>query len=190
MLDQGTPMAAWDDDLLREPVSRRSTLVLSLPADGNHRHHKTRFVGEDVDGVWVEAPAHEEKLIQELVNGLTPVAVAYKSATAKFTFITSICEHKAEYRMREGETVEALLLHFPSEIKTVQLRAHVRVAVSADHEMAVRIWRMPPDASLRDRPSGEAEIPVRLVDVSVGGMGVICLPKNGKPMQLADRDRL
>jgi hypothetical protein len=54
----------------------------------------------------------------------------------------------------------------------------------------VSVWRIADHAVLRDRPLASLEIPLRVHDLSVGGMGVLCPPVDGQPLRLASDQRL
>ena len=60
-------MAESTRDMLTLAVERNSATVLSLPSAGMFRHHKTRFLSEVSEGVWIESVPSEQALIDELI---------------------------------------------------------------------------------------------------------------------------
>ncbi len=184
-------MSSWEDNILREPIARSSGAVLSLPVEGTHRHFKTRFLAEDVEGIWMEAPpAGEQQLVEATIAQKAEVAVAFKTQLSKFTFTSTIQIAHPNYATSEGTRIGAILLLYPSEIRSVQLRAHLRVNVPEDHEMAFRVWRMMQRVALLDTPSTHMELAVKVGNISLGGIGLQVLPVRGKSPSLMARDRL
>ena len=51
-------------DILLDAITRGVSAVLSLPSAGILRHHKSRFLGEDQNGFWMEMVPGERPLIE------------------------------------------------------------------------------------------------------------------------------
>ena len=62
--------------------------------------------------------------------------------------------------------------------------------VPADEEIRLRIWRIPEHFVLRDKPMSAQELVVKLIDLSVGGLGVQILPKNDEPPRACQDERV
>lgn len=177
---------------LREAIARNSAAVLSLPSAGMVRHHKSRFLAEtgEGDGFFVESVPAERPLIDELIATARPAGVAFKGGANKVVFAATIRRRESEYRVSPEVTVEALLLDFPAEVKWTQRRAAYRVAVPAGSDLTARVWRISPDVSLKERPMPAQELTCELRDLSVGGLGLMLLPKDGAPPNVSPDDRL
>src|SRR5688500_2285401 len=68
MVDQGIEMLA-------DAVARNAAAVISLPTGGELHHHKTRFLGPDEQGVWLESVAGQGRQIAALMDASVPVGV-------------------------------------------------------------------------------------------------------------------
>jgi c-di-GMP-binding flagellar brake protein YcgR len=176
---------------LREAIARNSAAVVALPSAGMVRHHPTRFVAESPEGFWIESVGSEAQLVETLVAANSPVGVAFKNGQKSVTFTTPICGRQQQYRINESTTVDALCLAFPAQLRQQQRRQAYRVALPEDGEIAVRLWRIPEHAILRDRPSGTLEVAARLSDLSVAGLRANCRPgRDGEPAKLVAGERL
>jgi c-di-GMP-binding flagellar brake protein YcgR len=176
--------------LLDEAVARNCGIVLSYPSDGMLRHHKSRFLGECSDGIWVESPPQEAKLADALIAAAKPAGFSFKNGANKVVFTAVLLKREPEHRVNEEVSVEAVLLQRPKEIKAVQRRAAYRVRVPQDYEMTVRLWRIGREADLRDKPMSASEIPCKLIDLSVGGIGLLLENREGKSVAIHPADRL
>jgi len=193
-------MAETNEQMLRHAIARNAAAVLSLPSAGMLRHHKTRFLGEcadglgpGADGLWIEAPYDDAALLDELMSKSEPVGMSFKGGFSSVVFTAPIRRRLEEFTLNvasEQSHVPALLLPFPREFKALQRRAAYRVTLPLENQLAVRMWRIPEHAVLRDRPMAAAEVEARVRDLSVAGMGFLCPPKNGKPPQLIAGQRL
>ena len=177
-------------DILTRAIARNQAIVLSLPADGVLRHHKSRFLGDGQGGVLVESVPAERAVIDQLLAGHKPVAVSFKEGYDKIMFAAPVLRRVEKFRVGESVEVEALLLQPPAEIKSIQRRANYRSRVPAGAEVGVRVWRIEEWAVLRDRPLPSNEVRCKLVDLSVGGMGAIFSSRYGDPINLGTKDRL
>jgi c-di-GMP-binding flagellar brake protein YcgR len=186
-------MTPADTQTLRDAVARSGPAVLSLPSAGMLRHHRTRFlIPEDADGFWIEAPAGERPLIDELRAANQPVGVSLRpgGSANKVIFTTLIREYETALPVNELTAVDALLLAWPDQVQAIQRRADYRVTVQpADADLRLRVWRIPEHHHLRDRPPASALLKVALRDLSAGGMGLTYSPAPDAP-KLADDQRL
>jgi hypothetical protein len=183
MSDAGT-------DLLYQAIARNAAAVISLPNDGELHHHKTRFLGRGEEGVWLESIAGEGWQLARLIDAATPVGVSFRGDPHRVAFCSRILRHEKDFRVSERLTAEALLLESPAEVTPIQRRAAYRVSVPLESELRLRLWRIPEHAYLRERPAAAQELPCRIRNISVGGLGVVILPRAERPTTLAADDRL
>jgi hypothetical protein len=210
-------VASSDDNLhlLRDAVARRAGIVVSLPlpegiAPGQGReaaplrHYKSRFLDDAGDGLWVASVPAEADLIRQLVEQRYPVGVCFRSGQLKVMFATPLLHAQDDYGVSsiagaagatspDGRTaVSALLLRFPArdDVRAVQRRRDFRVSIPPASDLQARVWLMPEDAQLRDKPSPRAELTCELRDISIGGLGVNLGVPDGRPMAVAAGDRL
>lgn len=177
-------------ELLDEAIARNAGMVLSLPSAGMLRHHKSRFLGDCSDGIWVESAPQEAALVDALAGSEKPCGVSFKSGSTKVVFSAPILRRDPAYHINAELVVEAVLIGWPTQVKSVQRRSNYRVKVPDDYELSVRVWRMGKEAHLKDRPIAAAEVPCRLIDMSVGGIGVYLAGSDGNPPQISCEDRL
>lgn len=187
-------MADAKADVLREAIARNSAAVLSLPSAGILRHYKSRFVAEaEHEGkpaFWVESDKNEHLLVTELINTKKPSAVSFKSGTNKVVFLSPIMVQDLSHQLNATTNVSAVLMAWPTSIKSVQRRSNYRVRLTADGAITVRIWRIGEQVYLGDRPSATTELPLSPRDLSIGGLGVTFLPKGDEPPKISSADRL
>jgi c-di-GMP-binding flagellar brake protein YcgR len=189
-LHSAAGILASDTDILQDAIARNSAMVISLPSAGMLRHHKSRFLREESDGIWAESAPEDRVLIDELIGSKAPVGISFKANHKTVAFAVPILRRDPAFRMNETTTVEALLLKIPENIKAIQRRNYYRVAITKEAELLVRIWRIPEHAYLKDRPLAAAELSVQPRDLSIGGMGVTFLPKNNEPPKVLPGERL
>jgi c-di-GMP-binding flagellar brake protein YcgR len=150
--------------------------VLSLPSAGMLRHCKSRFLGHAPEGFWVESAADQGPLIQELLARGGACGVSFKSGTVKVICAAPLLRRDERYRVNAQTTLEALLLAYPQQLQSVQRRATYRVQVAPERDdLAVRLWRIGRQAAIEDMPPESQHMPVRLRDISTGGIGVMLL---------------
>jgi c-di-GMP-binding flagellar brake protein YcgR len=178
-------------DILADAVARNCAAVLTLPSAGMLRHHKSRFLAQTDEGLWVESAPGEAPLIEELLQNKTSVGVSFKSPPNKANFAVPILRREPAYQLNANATVEALLLQSPSKIKPVQRRNHYRVRVPDGAALAVRVWRIPEHVPVRDRPLASQMVNITVKDVSIGGLGVTVHPNpDDRTLQHAQRLRV
>jgi c-di-GMP-binding flagellar brake protein YcgR len=177
-------------EILSEAVARNSAMVLSLPSAGMLRHHKSRFLNEGNEGVWVEAVPGERALIDELIASANPCGISFKTGDQKINFAAKLLRLEMEYRVNAETVLPALLVERPADVKAVQRRNNYRVSVPGDGELRVRIWRIPENVRVKDKPNHTAELAVALRDISIGGVGVTLMPKDDQPPKVLPGERL
>jgi c-di-GMP-binding flagellar brake protein YcgR len=186
-------------DILREAIVRNCGVVLSLPSAGMLRHYRSRFLAEagpehpsGADGAafWLESVPSERPLLDELVASQKPVGVSFKGSAGKAVFTAPILGREAGFRINATTVVEAILMPFPAQVKSIQRRTNYRVAVPEDADLTARVWHIRDRARLDEEPSPAREIGTKLRDMSVGGLGVIFAGNGEKPLKIAPDDRL
>jgi hypothetical protein len=176
---------------LREAVARNCGLVLSLPnAMGLLHHHKSRFIAEDADGLWIESVAGDRELVDQLITSGKDAGVSFKAGVIKVIFAAPILRRDANYRVNGSLTSEAILLRQPTNLQLIQRRANYRAKIHADIEMSLRVWRIGRSAYLKDRPPAAQELAVKMRDISTGGVGVTFMAKDNDPPRVTPEDRL
>jgi c-di-GMP-binding flagellar brake protein YcgR len=177
--------------LLRDAISRNGGCVVSLPdAIGLLHHHKSRFLAEDGGGLWVESARADRERVEEMIRSTRKAGVSFRSGVTRYVFAAPILRRESNYQVNAGMTVEAMLVQLPTEIQPIQRRANYRAMVAADSGLSARIWRIGRTTYLQERPTAAQELPVRLRDISTGGIGVNFLAKDGEPPRIAPEDRL
>lgn len=183
-------MIATGISVLEAAVARNSGAVLSLPSAGMLRHHKSRFLGDAPEGIWLESASADAVLVDSLIESAKPVGVSFKSGDNKAVFSGLLLRRETAYRINADITVEAVLIRNPEDVKVVQRRNTYRVRVPKDYELSARIWRIGKEVDLNDRPLSAAEVETHLIDISIGGMGVTLRGNDGQPPVITTEDRL
>ena len=184
-------MSEQNVTMLKDAIARNSPAVLSLPSAGLIHHHKSRLLGENEQGLWVESAVDDRPLIDTLIREQTPIGVAFKSGQSSVVFATPVQSRQDQYPLGNGVTVEALCLVYPNEFRQQQRRKTYRVALPHDHEIGLRLWRIAEHAVLRDRPQPSQEIAARLEDLSVMGLRALGSPtRDGQPPKATLNERL
>src|SRR5688572_28578252 len=151
MVDQGSEMLA-------NAVARNAPAVISLPTDGELHHHKTRFLGPDERGVWLESVAGQGRQIAALIDAAVPVGVSFRGEPNRIAFCARILRLDKEFRFGEGSPVPALLLEHPAELTPIQRRNSYRVPVPLDTELRLRAWRVVDHVYIKDFPPASHEL--------------------------------
>jgi c-di-GMP-binding flagellar brake protein YcgR len=176
--------------ILRDAIARNAGIVLSLPSAGMLRHHKSRFLADAGDGFWVESAPGEASLIEALTITGQPCGVSFKNGNLKVVFASPVKKRETNYRINATTTVEAILMNFPQDIKSIQRRTNYRVKITEASSISARVWRIPERAYLKDRPMAAQEIVCEVRDLSVGGMGVTFKGEGKEPVKVSTEDRL
>jgi c-di-GMP-binding flagellar brake protein YcgR len=183
-------MTEEDDKLLRDAIARNKCAVLSLPIDGTLRHCKSRFLAEHEGGILLEAAAGHEELVQSLMAANQDCFVCFKKGFDKLAFVTKIARMEPQWPLSETAKVDALLVSYPADIKTLQRRSSYRARVPADYSLRVRLWTVADWAYINDVPPRNQEVTLELRDLSVGGIGVRLPGKDGQSPRISINDRL
>lgn len=177
-------------EVLTDAVARNSAAVLSLPSAGMLRHHKSRFLDETSEGLWVESVPAEQILLESLVTTSQPCGISFKSGDQKVSFAAKVLRMDGAYRVNAETALPAILLERPAEVKAVQRRNNYRVRVREDSDLRVQVWRIPEHVRLKDKPPRAAELAVTLRDVSTGGIGMNVMAKDGEPPKVLADERV
>jgi c-di-GMP-binding flagellar brake protein YcgR len=180
-------MKSADKESLRDAIARNAGAVLSLPSAGMLRHHKTRFLAPEEIGFWIEAPAGEKGLIDQLISTEHPVGMSLKSGSVKVVFTTMMRSFQEGMQINRDTAVDALLLAWPDDLKAIQRRSDYRVQVPIDGDVAVKVWRIPEHHFLADKPQASTQLGATLRDLSVGGMGIVVEMKADEPKLTPDQ---
>jgi c-di-GMP-binding flagellar brake protein YcgR len=177
-------------DILNQAIARNSAAVLSLPSAGMFRHHKSRFLNETAEGVWLESIPGERLLIEGLITDGQPCGISFKSADQRVSFTAKVLKIDPQYRINDSTSVPAVLIGKPANVKAVQRRNNYRVKVTADSTLSMRLWRIAENFYLTNKPPRAAELAISLRDISVGGAGLILLPQDGQPPKILAGERV
>ena len=180
-------MVTADQGLLKDAIARNAGAVLSLPSAGMLRHHKTRFLACDEVGFWIEMPAGEKPLVDELIANCGAVGLSVKAGVNKVVFTTTVDRCDPDMRINTQTVVDALLMAWPKEIKSVQRRSDYRARVPAGSSIRANVWRIPEHHFLADRPPAAAEIECSIRDLSLGGMCLFVSPRADEPRLAVDQ---
>lgn len=176
---------------LFDAIARNSAAVLSLPSAGMLRHSKTRFLAIANASFWIESAVAERPLIDALILEKTPAGISFKAPNnIKVVFSVPILERDPAYRVNAEVQLEALRVAIPQEVKAVQRRSQYRVRPTAENGLELRMWRIAEHVQLRDRPMASLEMPVKIQDLSTGGLGIVCPPKDDVPQRVVANERL
>src|SRR4051812_30793507 len=115
-------MKPAEQDTLRDAVARNAGVVVSLPSAGMLRHCKSRLLAAEEDGFWVEAPAGERALVDELMAKAAPIGLALKSSQQKIVCTTIIRQFQVQMQINRETAVDAIMLIWPTQLKAVQRR--------------------------------------------------------------------
>jgi c-di-GMP-binding flagellar brake protein YcgR len=177
-------------ELLTDAIARNSAIVLSLPSAGMLRHHKSRFLADEPDGFWIESVCKESALLDELIASQANVGISFRAGPQKVSFVVPMIQRKPDFKMNAANTLEAIQLVFPADVKAVQRRNNYRVRIPQDSDLVVRIWRIAEHFFLNDKPMASQELLTRIRDISVGGLGVFLHAKGEEPPKVLAGERL
>lgn len=161
---------------LSDAIERNTSTVLSIPSAGLVRHFKSRFVGADADGVWIELPADARQLVEEQMQRRMPLAVSFIPRNRRLTFVTDILRIDDHHKINAETSLPAVRLAHPKELRGVQRRSNYRVAVTPQSDLKVRVWIIGEQDEIEIAPIPVRELKVEVSDLSVGGVGVRLLP--------------
>src|SRR5258706_2737446 len=167
-------------DLLREAISKRAAAVISLPTGDSFRHFKSRFLADGEEIFLMQSIPAEPAVLEKVLADSVNVGIAFRSGANKVIFTSRLSPRTP------AAPPDALPVKYPREVHVIQRRTSYRVSVANDSQVEVRVWRIPDHAILRDRPSAAFEIGAKLMDLSVGGLG-LNLETTGEPVLSVDQ---
>jgi c-di-GMP-binding flagellar brake protein YcgR len=168
-------MKVDEQQLLRDAVARNAGFVLSLPTGNVVVHHKSRFVAADDEGFWVQIPDGTRGLIDRLMANRQTVGLSLIASSFKVVFTSLIMQFRAEMPLNSQITINAILLAWPAQLAAIQRRASYRASIRLDADLAVHAWCISEEAGLPDPPAADTQIHVIPRNLSIDGMGLICL---------------
>jgi len=95
-----------------------------------------------------------------------------------------------KFQFNAETELDAVLLETPAEIRSLQRRKHFRVQVPMKRGITIRVWRLATGQYFREKPPSAQEVTTELRDLSVGGVGVRFIGKNGEKPVISPEDRL
>jgi c-di-GMP-binding flagellar brake protein YcgR len=179
-----------DNQIVRSAIARNAGIVVSLPSAGLFRHHKSRFLAETEEGIWVEVPAQEQPLVEELILSAKRTGISFRQGPLKIVFTAALLRYNPEFQINAQTAVAAAMVACPAEVKTIQRRSNYRVPVPLDTDLRVRVWRIGPGVPVRDRPMAKQELKAKLRNLSLGGVGVFFESEGEEPLKVSTEDRL
>lgn len=166
-------MSTRPAEVLASAVARSSGIVISLPSGGMLRNHKSRFLGDDAGGIWVEGVPEDAPLIDDLIRSQMPLGISCKVGHEKLRFTATALRREPAYQISSQTAVEAVQITRPATIMLQQRRNDYRVRLNEGDGISSRVWRIADHVHLADRPSARAEVRHELRDLSAGGVGLI-----------------
>ena len=121
-------------------------------------NHKTRFLGENEAGIWIEIPTEAVLLIEELQRAATLLAVSFHANHRRLSFAMTVVKVDSEFKVNQTVTVRAVQVAPATEVKGVQRRNAYRVRVPKDSDMTIKVWQIADHAVLTDRPAASSEV--------------------------------
>jgi len=175
--------------ILTDAIARNSALVLSLPSAGMLRHHKSRFLAEDEGGFWIEAMPGDAPLLEELIKTQTSVGISFRAGPQKVSspFPSSSAKPSFASTTRSSSGASA---HFPRRCQSRAAPQQLSRARPAGRRTVHPSLANPEHFVLTDKPMASAELMARVRDISIGGLGVMLLPKADEPPKAISGERL
>ena len=189
----GIAVSQKSHEALSEAVARHCAAVISLRKGKGFEHHRTRFLAEDPQGVWLANIPEAQKLIGEIIVMQSLAAVAFKAGPKKAVFAARILRHDKALVLASGISADAILLHAPDEVEGIQGRGDYRVDVAEPAEageLSARLWRIAENQPVYERPSPHDELTISIRDLSVSGVGLFCAPEKEQPVDIRTGQRL
>jgi c-di-GMP-binding flagellar brake protein YcgR len=183
-------MSEANTELLRQGIERNLGAVISLPSAGMLRHHKSRFLASLDGGILMEAPMADLLLINELIGNKSPCGVAFRNNAFKVMFASAIRRLQPNWKINELASVDAMILEFPAEVKSIQRRSNYRAPVPMDFGLSLRVWRIGDRTYYKEHPLASQEIKVELKNLSVGGVGIRLLFRGDRAPEVFTDERV
>jgi len=170
-------MKVDDQQLLRDAIARNSGAVISVPAGNVYSHHKTRLVAGEDEGFWIQMPPGTRAQMDLLMTRRLTVGLSLISKAHKVIFSTLVLQFRSEVPLNAEISVDAVLLAWPSQVEAIKRRATYRASVRLDADLPVSIYCIADEASLVETPAAEFAREVIMRNLSIDGMGVICVAR-------------
>jgi c-di-GMP-binding flagellar brake protein YcgR len=183
-------MGADYQDQLADAAARGMPVTVSFFRDGMMASHRSRFLKAAPEGVWVEDVPSERELVAAMIASGQPAALSFRMETVELRFTSAILQIDPALALNDGNTISALLLAVPTDIKALQRRGSYRVRILEEDAVSIKLWRIGDKAFLRDKPTASSQIKATLRDVSVGGVGILLAPLPSTGVKLVTGQRL
>jgi c-di-GMP-binding flagellar brake protein YcgR len=183
-------MSADYQEQLADAIARGMPVTVGFFRDGMLITHRSRFLKEAPDGVWVEDVPSERELIAATMASGQPAAVCFRMETVELRFTAAILRIDPALGLNDGNTISAFMLACPTEIKALQRRGSYRVRILEEDAVSIKLWRIGDRAVLRDKPSASTQVKATLRDLSVGGAGIMLAPLPTNAVKLITGQRL
>jgi c-di-GMP-binding flagellar brake protein YcgR len=174
-------MKVDDQQLLRDAIARNAGAVISVPSGNVYVHHKTRLVAGEEEGFWIQMPPRTRAQMDLLMTNRLSVGVSLTSASRKVIFTTLVQQFRAGMAINEHISVDAVLLAWPAQVEAIQRRGSYRASVRLDADLPVSVWCIDDEAALAEIPEANASREVITRNLSIDGMGLICVVKTDAP---------
>jgi c-di-GMP-binding flagellar brake protein YcgR len=168
-------MKVDDQQLLRDAIARNAGAVISLPTGNELRHHKTRLIAAEDDGFWIQLPQGARTQMGLVMERRQTVGLSVISSACKVVMSSLVLQFRAGLQLNEHISVDAALLAWPAQVAAIQRRASYRASVRLDADLPVTVWCIADDARLTDAPEDQEQREVILRNLSVDGLGLICV---------------
>jgi hypothetical protein len=174
-------MKVDDQQLLRDAIARNAGAVLLVPAGNVYTQHKTRLVGGDEEGFWIQMPPGTRAQMDMLMTNRLSVGVSLISACRKVIFTTLVQQFRMGMALNAHITVDSVLLAWPTQVEAIQRRGSYRASVRLDADLPVSVWCIGDETNLADTPGVEASREVIMRNLSIDGVGLICVAQPERP---------
>lgn len=119
-------------------------------------------------------------MIDGLIASQAPVGVTCRQGETKLMFAVPIA----------SRTDDALVLRVPDDVQAIQRRSSYRIRIPQYCDLKVTAWKIAEDTDYTRKVPASAEVPLELRDISTGGLGIVLLPRDGKPPEMILDQRL
>ena len=174
-------MKVDDQQLLRDAIARNAGAVLSVPSGNVYNHYKTRLVAGEEEGFWIQMPPGTRAQMDLLMTNRLSVGVSLISSSRKVILTTLVQQFRAAVPLNAHISVDAVLLAWPSQVEAIQRRGSYRASVRLDADLPVSVWCIGDEVALGDAPGAEAGREVIMRNLSIDGMGLICVAQPERP---------
>ena len=183
-------MPVAESAVLQQAIARNTAVTIRFRVDTSTRECRSRFVGADLESIWLEVEHKDLPQFDALREGRASVAANFRHETSNVLFDAPVLGGRRDFPLNGSTHVAAVQVAMPKSLSTVQRREDYRVAVPGDGEMVVRTWRVGDADDLRATPAAKMEMHVTLRDLSNGGLGGVFHQEKGGPIKLVIGQRL